>query len=390
MDIKCAINALKDGIKAKLDFPSTSKTMRTAALTEIEGRAFLGAFVYLPCWLGISISTGVIDSAPEFSAYVTVAFAAIVAFRLLLHLYFKKIVGYSELLARLVLLGLVLGAGLIMGLVAMFTVFDAGLRPAFYSVVVVCGVLCTGGTLILSIDPAIRYGMPIVMLGPLLPGFAAEPTVTNLTLSVLLFVNIAYLVIAARRAQFDYWDGARSREMLKEQAKRYERQSLTDGLTQLPNRLHAQQRLSEEWSRSLREGAMLTLLMVDIDHFKSVNDKWGHLFGDECLIAVAHVLKVVVREPDFVGRFGGEEFIVALAGASEEEGMAIAERIRKAVASIRLDFQGQLVPITCSIGVATATPPMPMGNVQAVIGRADSAMYQAKKDGRNRVVTAGV
>ncbi|TRX75265.1 GGDEF domain-containing protein [Pseudomonas mangiferae] len=322
-------STLCSGTKRLLDLPSASNSMRVAALIEVEGRAFLGAFVYLPCWVGISISTGVAGSAPGYAACITALLSVVVAFRVVLHFHLRRLIEYSERIARLALLILVLGLGLIMGIVATLAAHDAGLRPIFYSVVVVCGVLCTGGMSILSIDPAIRYGMPIVMFGPLLFGFAAEPTTLNITLSILLLVNVAYLFATSRRVQLDYWDGAPLKEMLKEQAAQFERQSLTDGLTQIPNRLNATQHLSGEWSRSLREGLPLTIMIVDIDHFKSINDKYGHLFGDKCLIAVANTLKTIIREPDFVARYGGEEFIVALNKTTEEQALRSGKGLEK-------------------------------------------------------------
>ena len=380
---KITVRAIGKGL---FELPCSSQTMRVAALIEVESRAYIGAFIYLPSWVAIAISTEVVQSAPEYSNYITAAFSTILAFRFFVHLCFKKLTTYNELAARLILLGLVLGGAFLVGIVTALTIHVTVLGPAFYSMVVVCGVLCTAGTLMLSIDPAIRYVMPIAMLGPAFFGFISDPTKTNITLSLLLLVNVAYLVIASRRSHLDYWGGARARSLLEEQSALFEKQSLTDGLTKIPNRLCAQRRLSEEWSRSRRDRSPLSLLMVDIDLFKSVNDNHGHLFGDECLITVARELQSCLRSSDFIARYGGEEFIVVLPSTIGERGLAMAERLRKAVSTISLHCKSEKISITCSIGLTTVTPYSTDIDADAAIDLADQALYRAKQGGRNQVV----
>lgn len=375
--------------KEKVDLPSSSKAMRETALIEVESRAFLGTFVYIPCWLGIAISTGVIDSAPHYSRYITITLCVFAFLRCILHFYFKKFIAYSEVIARLSFVSLVLGAGFVIGRVTVLTMYVSELSPAFVSTVAICGVFCTAGTLILSIDPAIRYGMPVTMLGPAFFGFVCNPTTTNITLSVLVLLNLFYLLITSKRSHFDYWEGANTRSLLEKQSAFFKEQSLTDTLTQIPNRLSAQRRLADEWDKALQNNSKFTLMILDIDHFKLINDMYGHLFGDECLVSVARALDECLRDSDFLARYGGEEFIVTLPESSESEALVIAERLRLKLSLIDLSFQCEPVSITCSIGLATVAPYFEVTDLGAAIDLADKALYQAKKTGRNRIVISG-
>jgi two-component system, cell cycle response regulator len=140
---------------------------------------------------------------------------------------------------------------------------------------------------------------------------------------------------------------------------------------------------------SARFDRPLSLLMIDLDHFKEVNDRFGHQVGDEVLSGVAERLRTATRAPDVVARYGGEEFVVLLPGTGYEGAMTTAERIRKAVGATALPVSGRDVHelrVTCSIGVVTH--PQHGRTVAALVRGADAAMYAAKTQGRNRVVGA--
>jgi diguanylate cyclase (GGDEF)-like protein/PAS domain S-box-containing protein len=170
--------------------------------------------------------------------------------------------------------------------------------------------------------------------------------------------------------------------------------ALTDGLTGLANRRAFDAALDEIWRRTLREGTQMSLLLLDIDRFKSFNDGYGHLAGDDCLRAVAAAVKGVARRPgDFAARYGGEELAVILPGTDAGGASEVAEEARSAVEALRLPYTDNPEGggfITVSIGSATAlsrvggTIRMPEGLLLA----ADGALYKAKHNGRNRVGTA--
>jgi diguanylate cyclase (GGDEF)-like protein/PAS domain S-box-containing protein len=167
----------------------------------------------------------------------------------------------------------------------------------------------------------------------------------------------------------------------------------TDGLTGVANRRAFDDLLEREWGRAVREGSQMSLLMIDVDHFKAFNDHNGHQVGDDCLRAIANALVKTVKRPgDLVARYGGEEFALILPGTDQEGGLRLADAARAAIEALSLPNPGNptCAWVTASIGVATAvatsggTIRMPEGLLQA----ADLALYKAKASGRNRVETA--
>ncbi|GIX46361.1 MAG: hypothetical protein KatS3mg131_0572 [Candidatus Tectimicrobiota bacterium] len=161
-----------------------------------------------------------------------------------------------------------------------------------------------------------------------------------------------------------------------------------DDLTGLYNRRYLLDRLAEEFLRARRYGSPLCVAMLDLDHFKEVNDTYGHLMGDTVLATVGGVIRATVRATDIAGRYGGEEFCLVLTETKLEGARLLAERLRRRVAAEPFPApHGATFFVTCSIGVAPFTPDM--RNVTTLLARADQALYQAKAAGRNRVVLAG-
>jgi two-component system cell cycle response regulator len=160
----------------------------------------------------------------------------------------------------------------------------------------------------------------------------------------------------------------------------------TDPLTGIMNRRALLPAVDVEQSRSERHGYPMALLMMDVDHFKSINDEHGHAVGDQVLAALGRLLAQYARKTDIVGRWGGEEFVMVLAGANEAGARIAGERIRGAVEKMAvLDEKGRRVPVTISIGIACLEV---NDKVEVLVERADHAMYEAKASGRNRVVVA--
>jgi diguanylate cyclase (GGDEF)-like protein len=162
--------------------------------------------------------------------------------------------------------------------------------------------------------------------------------------------------------------------------------SITDTLTGTYNRRYLSQRLEEEFRISHRHHSSLSALVIDIDHFKKINDEFGHQIGDEALVAVANTLKENIRESDMLARFGGEEFVVILPHTTQKDAMIVAEKLRLAIASRTIASMGDH-KITISIGVATM-PDLIVDSSDELLGVADRALYLAKEQGRNRVVFA--
>ena len=168
-----------------------------------------------------------------------------------------------------------------------------------------------------------------------------------------------------------------AREALREQA-------MHDPLTHILNRRATLDFLTSELIRAVREHNPLSVMMVDIDLFKSVNDKYGHLAGDEVLCEVARRLRISVRTSDLVGRFGGEEFLVVAPACCTAGGMIQAERLRDVVCSQPIIIKDRSVTVTISVGVATTLDPR-RHEMEGLLTAADEALYRAKAAGRNRV-----
>jgi diguanylate cyclase (GGDEF)-like protein len=171
------------------------------------------------------------------------------------------------------------------------------------------------------------------------------------------------------------------------------RSGFTDALTGWHNRRYLQSRLQEELSRCRRERTPLTCLMIDVDHFKSVNDRFGHLAGDEVLRQIAHCISGEVRGSDVSARYGGEEFVVLLPGTGIAAGFLLAERIRAAVAAEPFELPaGSPLSVTVSIGVAEHSPALDERDLKVagerLLALADLALYEAKSGGRNAVARA--
>ncbi len=160
--------------------------------------------------------------------------------------------------------------------------------------------------------------------------------------------------------------------------------ALRDHLTKTFNKKHLLERLAVELAFARRHDTPLALVMLDIDHFKKINDTHGHLAGDHVLAALAATVQSVLRAEDMFARYGGEEFTVLCRGATPEEAGTLAERVRLTVQQAKFAHEGRAIPVTVSLGVA-GYPSTRAKDAAELIGAADQALYEAKKAGRNRV-----
>lgn len=175
----------------------------------------------------------------------------------------------------------------------------------------------------------------------------------------------------------DISDTKRLEAELEERARR-------DAMTQLWNKSEIVSALSEELSRFERDNLPFSIMIMDLDHFKAINDNHGHLVGDDVLLKFTEIASSELREVDILGRFGGEEFLAIIHNASQEETMVIAERIRQSVEITSFTEGATSFSITVSIGI-TEVKKTHKQTPEEVIKRADDALYQAKQDGRNTI-----
>lgn len=201
-------------------------------------------------------------------------------------------------------------------------------------------------------------------------------------LAIIVAVTIAYAIyrINLRRAREE---NVRLEQMVAERTEELKRISQTDKLTGLANRCYLEEQLDIEFKRAARYKFPLTLAVLDLDHFKKVNDTYGHLAGDAVLREVGSRLRAELRETDFVGRFGGEEFVVILTNTELDGSLKLAEILRRLVEECPVHFEGQNLPVTASIGVAQMCASQE--SYKEIFADADRALYLAKEQGRNCV-----
>jgi len=175
--------------------------------------------------------------------------------------------------------------------------------------------------------------------------------------------------------------------LVGEREQRLDHMSKTDGLTGVANRRHFLELLERELARTQRYGATLSCVMIDLDHFKEVNDRHGHLVGDQVLVAVAEALQRSIRDSDVVARYGGEEFVLLLPSTDVTGARELAERCRQVIAGTQVAGRHGLLSVTASMGVASLPAGSP-GDLDRLLSAADDALYRAKDAGRDRVVVA--
>lgn len=166
-----------------------------------------------------------------------------------------------------------------------------------------------------------------------------------------------------------------------------QRMTQTDPLTDVSNRRHLTIKLEEEYLRARRYERPLSMGLLDLDHFKRLNDTYGHQAGDQALVETAKIIKQTLRRHDIVARYGGEEFAMLLPETPAERALLALERVRAAIELAEITFDGKRLPVTASIGCASF-PAQTVAKPSDFIALADAALYEAKRAGRNRVVSA--
>ena len=226
-------------------------------------------------------------------------------------------------------------------------------------------------------EPGVGRGRP---LGVRLQGWVLAMSVLVAFLAAQLVLNERMTLLRERRM-------VQAASALRVAKAELEQLARTDAVTGLLNRRAFHDELGVEFRRSQRYGRAFSLLMIDIDHFKLINDDHGHQFGDFVLAELSGVLRASLRESDIVARYGGEEFVVMLPETPGEDALGVAEKLRAAVASRAFARAGHGAAVTVSIGLCSLAGRQ-LESEDELVRAADEALYEAKRAGRDRVVTA--
>lgn len=268
---------------------------------------------------------------------------------------------------------------------------------AMYLIALTMILLFNGGVVRLRFWMALRVSLSMLAMFAFGVGMADNPPVAVMASEALMMVSVSiFTLFSSYRAEHEEranWLMEQQQGLLREEVEHTNRQleklSRFDALTDLANRRYFDDFLQLSWTRAQREGQDVALLMIDIDHFKAYNDCYGHAQGDACIQRVAKSMTECLRKPEgLVARYGGEEFAVVLPATNLSEALAVAERLRQCVARQNIEHIDSPVSrqVTLSIGVASLKAGGRDASVAGLIACADAALYQAKSQGRNRVV----
>lgn len=367
-------------------------SLRWQALVDAMERTRGGTFVHLPLFVLIGWLTGIAESHRAFF-FANVAFLAVTALVRVVFTRYAHGAAQSEAnLERIrrftwAFTGLYLLSGAHWGALAAAVSYWPSLENARIPIWLVCTGIAAAGTIILGLLQAVRIGYPAVVLLPPMCASLLNPSEGSLFAVAAAAMLWIYVFDASRGIRRDYWKGAVATNELEQRAAELERLSTTDALTQICNRRYFDERLADEWSHSLQTGQRIAVMVIDIDHFKGINDEFGHPVGDRCIVAAAEALRMGLRQHgELLARYGGEEFAVLLPRTPEVVAIAAAETLRLRVAEALIEVKGRRIAMTCSVGVCSM-PADRNGRPDIAMRRADQALYMAKRAGRNRVVS---
>lgn len=360
-------------------------SMQQRAELDIAKRSITGAFIYLPVWFAIIIPAKLYITEPETSFVGTILLVVLALTRIGVIKKFGYIYSKSPAHWKISFYPLVILPALIWGVFCAITVES----PAFHSIslatlIATAGFAGGGST---SMAPN-RFLSNATILSLLLPSgliFFLFHSEQNLSVGIVFVLYGLGLYSICKPQRKEYWKSLKNSSIIKQYTKQLEHINTLDGLTGLKNRKYFDHALEKAVQHAQNEQADLALLIIDIDHFKSVNDEHGHPAGDACLKKLSKILpKIAKRDSDTISRFGGEEFAIILPGINVIHATIIAEKIRSTVESVgSIDPTGN-IKFTISIGIACKKITHNDTNI-AFLEAADKALYKAKAEGRNQI-----
>lgn len=363
--------------------------LQSHALIDLTNRAKSGILTYICVWAILAYTYRIDAISPTF-LYLNTGILILLCISRLAHLLIlrrSKEPNITKLNHWLVLT--VLSAAFHWGGMSAWVIYDPNLSTMLTAILIITPAFTVGGACTLSISSEIRTLYPMFMLLPMIGVLIHDGSTESLMYALLCSICLTYIFTSSKSSYNDYWAAITNHLVAEERAELMEQLSTTDPLTQLKNRMYFDKEFGKEWKRCSRMSCPLSLIMIDLDYFKNLNDNYGHVFGDECLKKTAQAIKSEVARPsDCVARYGGEEFIVLLPNTNRKGAENIAKRMLRAVSELEFDADGQAVNITCSIGGSTTTPDF-RHERSDLLKEADTALYYAKEHGRNQYYASG-
>ncbi len=360
--------------------------LRARILRDFGRQNLYSALIYPSLWLIMSLLLQLQTVAPLFF-YVNLAgivITSLIRVLIMRRMHAFSIVEFRNIELRFNTALLVNAAQ--WATMTVWTLLDADLK-ALQVPLLLCNVAMIGaGTLSLAFSSVLRIAYPLILALPSAGALLVADFEQALLISCMTLLFLLYVLIAGGARQRDYIAAAQSTLLLEQRTRELEYISFTDPVTRLHNRSHFDIHLEQEWKRAHRQGYPLSLLLIDLDHFKSINDRFGHPYGDFVLAEVGLCLSDLQHRPgDLLARVGGEEFALLLINTDADGAARVAEQICAAIRALDLNHDGMPVSVTTSIGIATMVPQRTEpGATMRLFEQADLALYGAKNDGRNR------
>ncbi len=350
-------------------------------------RSVPGLIIYAVLWPIVFWPIGFHIEQPGFSWAFAAGLAGLSLLRWFHQLFTDHLYAKSPRYWLWIFSALSLGQAALWGALLCYSILDPRFEPVKTLLALAVGGMSSGAMLALMPRLAIAKANIFLILGPSIA--ASIFLLQDFSLAVLLLVYLLYLFMLGRRAHDEYIRAFKIEYELESRHEELKNINKIDPLTQIYNRGHFNTAYKYLWATGIREKQYQSLLLIDIDHFKSVNDQYGHLFGDECLMQIAKTIhKTAKRETDLIARFGGEEFAVLLSNTNLDDACRMADVIRCEIEKQRICFDDITIEVTASVGVSCMLPQSEI-NPNQLINEADKALYLAKDEGRNCVRYSG-
>jgi diguanylate cyclase (GGDEF)-like protein len=354
-------------------------------LRDLGRQNIVSALVYAAVWTTICAFTQLPELAPRFFWINTALITITTLSRLWLWLEMRNftVTRFRRLEFHLVSNTLLNATH--WGVITALTFVYPELKPLQWPLLLTITGMVGAGTWAISFHRFTRICLPVLTVTPVVVAMFFTGDRTFAMTAVLAIIFILYILIATRKRAQDYLQTVKTGLELEQRTRELEYMTFTDAVTRLHNRAYFDIHLDLEWKRAFRQQYPVSLLLVDLDHFKSINDRFGHPFGDHALEEVGLAISdIVQRSGDTLARVGGEEFAVLLINTDFTGATQFAQQIIEAVASLKLQHASGTVQLTTSVGVATTIPDnADMLGARELFSVADVALYSAKNAGRN-------